>query len=626
VIRLGAAPRMWERYHAPLQAHDGAWSEGANAMEWYRQVQFISAVPMPPEMADEYGTTVNGMWASPEDRSSEDLASLHADGRRALFSVPMIALTPRTYERPENAFLLDEVCNDIDGRPAECDWYYWESKPVYAACIYSDAFRGYLLARCKEGVDRGYDVVNLDEIMTSIGLMDLEAGGTGFCARCLAVFRAHLSRNGEDASLASADDHMLREAIRADDALYERYRRTHEREAFDAMVAFIEEVRAHANSVNAGFAISANVGYLGNFVGRFGSLWGCIWGPRIDFVMMENDYRATGGPHLALPRGKFIAWYKLGAAFKDAPNWICPSINVPRQFKGEDRRRYYELMFLEAYANSGRWGYFWGPGVDAEARRAASAPDALKDHIRFIAEHRGFYEGIATGNEVAILYLEGPVLRRPDTHEKYLALAQALAESGFQFDVLHGGDGSFNSDELDPRSMSAYRSILVPEARGLGPRPVAALEEYARAGGRLVVFSESSLDPASVRTEDGRVLSEFWRTYRDADRDRIVASAALPASSRIETSETGVGVVRYNDDGRQIVHLLDYRYDEATDSVDPATELRLRIPWNGGAATCTLHDLRGEHRLDSAPEDGALVVDVPELNPYGVLVVELAAR
>ena len=35
-------------------------------MEWYRQVQFIAAVPMPPEMADEFGTTVNGMWASPE--------------------------------------------------------------------------------------------------------------------------------------------------------------------------------------------------------------------------------------------------------------------------------------------------------------------------------------------------------------------------------------------------------------------------------------------------------------------------------------------------------------------------------------------------------------------------------
>ena len=41
-------------------------------------------------------------------------------------------------------------------------------------------------------------------------------------------------------------------------------------------------------------------------------------------------------------------------------------------------------MFLEAYANGGRWGYYWWPGVDDETRRAATAPDALKDRIRFI--------------------------------------------------------------------------------------------------------------------------------------------------------------------------------------------------------------------------------------------------
>jgi hypothetical protein len=31
--------------------------------------------------------------------------------------------------------------------------------------------------------------VNLDEIMTGIGLMNRKPGGSGFCARCLARFR-----------------------------------------------------------------------------------------------------------------------------------------------------------------------------------------------------------------------------------------------------------------------------------------------------------------------------------------------------------------------------------------------------------------------------------------------------
>ena len=150
-------------------------------MEWYRQVQFVSAVAMPPEDEAAFGRTVNGMWADPERRTAEEVARAHQDGRRVLFSVPMIALTPHVYEAESNAFLLEELCSDIDGKPSECDWYYWEAKPVYAACIYSQAFREYLLERCRLGVDRGMDVVNLDEIMTSIGLMDRDPGGCGFC-------------------------------------------------------------------------------------------------------------------------------------------------------------------------------------------------------------------------------------------------------------------------------------------------------------------------------------------------------------------------------------------------------------------------------------------------------------
>ena len=134
-------------------------------MEWYRQVQFVSAVPMPPEWAEEFGTTVNGMWQDPESRTPEEVQEAHRAGRRVLFSVPMVALTPRVWGDPRAAFLLDEVCRDIGGRPSECDWYYWERRPVYAACIYSEPFRRYLLDRCRRGIDLGMDVVVTNTIM-----------------------------------------------------------------------------------------------------------------------------------------------------------------------------------------------------------------------------------------------------------------------------------------------------------------------------------------------------------------------------------------------------------------------------------------------------------------------------
>src|SRR2546427_12679326 len=121
-------------------------------MEWYRQVQFIAAVPMPQDIADAYGTTVNGMWADPELCSAKDIAHARARGGRVLFSVPLIALTPKVYETEEHQFLLEEVCRDINGTRAQVPWYYWEDKPVYSVCINSPAFRRDLLDRCREGM------------------------------------------------------------------------------------------------------------------------------------------------------------------------------------------------------------------------------------------------------------------------------------------------------------------------------------------------------------------------------------------------------------------------------------------------------------------------------------------
>jgi len=586
-------------------------------MNWYRQVQFVSAVAMPPEDEEAFGTTVNGMWADPERRTADDVFHAHELGRRVLFSVPMIALTPSFYEDPSNAFLLDEVCRDIAGAPSECDWYYWESKPVFAACIYSRAFRDYLLERCRLGVDRGMDVVNLDEIMTSIGLMDREPGGCGFCFRCLERFRAH----NADAALP-LDDVEARAALAADDGLYARYRRFHEEEAFRIMVGFIQELRSYADATNPAFAISANVAYLGDLVRTYGALWGCLWGPHVDFILMENHYRIEpGSPHLVLPRGSFAAWYRLGTSLTDAPIWICPSITVPRQMKDERRTMYYVLMFLEAYANAGRWGYYWWPGVDHQTRLAATAPEALKDHIRFIRDHRELYEDAVPDNDLAIVYADGPISHRPDAHQRYLALAQALAESGYQFDVVYVGDGRFNTDELDPAILGRYRTLLVPEARDLGQAPAAALEAFARAGGDVTVYSEGPLDPQVVHRADGDLLDDFWRRYRDEDRDRIVAGSLAPPSSRIGSSDAAVSVTRYALDGRQVLHLLNDRYDEPTDTLSPARDVRVRIPWDGGPAAAALLDLDGEREVTAKNENGTLVVEIPELAVYGVLVV-----
>lgn len=591
-------------------------------MEWFRQIQFVAAVEMPDDVATAYGTTVNGMWCDPERWSDADVADQQGRGRRVLFSVPMIALVPEVYEATATRHLVDEVCLDVDGRPSECDWYFWESKPVFAACIYSDAFRSYLMDRCRDGVDRGMDVVNLDEIMTGIGLMDRDPGGTGFCRRCLDRFRA--SGEASDGSdVAALDDDALRLALRTDGELYARYRRFHELAAFEVMIAFIRELRAYADQEHPGFAISANVGYLGDLVRSFGPLWGCGWGRHLDFVLLEQHYRVdAGGPHELLPRGSFAASYRLGSALHGAPAWICPSITVPRQLAGRLRPTYHLLMFLDSYMNGGRWGYYWWPGVDAATRLAATAPEVLKTWIAFIDEHRDLYEGASMQQELAILYADGPILEHPDGHAAYLALAQALLERGVQFDVLYGGDGRFNPDALDPDELARYATILIPEARDLGRRPTSALEDFARSGGNVVSFSPCPLDEELAWRPDDEVLARFWRDYHDADRDLIVeAIAGLPAE-RIATLDPSVRVTHTRVGPRHVLHLLTLDYDEASDAVGPVRDLEVDVPWAWDPPAVTLLTPGAERQLDARVDEGRLRIGVPDLDPYALLVLD----
>jgi hypothetical protein len=83
-----------------------------------------------------------------------------------------------------------------------------------------------------------------------------------------------------------------------------------------------------------------------------------------------------------------------------------------------------------------------------------------------------------------------------------------------------------------------------------------------------------------------------------------------------------VGVTRYRVGDRQVVHLLSYRYDEATDTIGPVADLRLRIPWPRGDATCRLLAPGVDRPVEARASESALEVTVPELDPYAVLVIE----
>jgi hypothetical protein len=609
-------------------------------MEWYRAVQFVSAVPMPVERAREYGTTVNGMWDDPArwDRSAVDQA--HQEGRRVLVSVPLIALTSRYYEREEERHLLNEMCRDISGNPAEVKWYYWDSKPVYAMCLYSRVFRDHLLAKIQKAIEGGADVVNVDEIQTSIGLMSREHKDPGFCPKCLEKFCAHIEGDPSARNAASVRDvgelradgyRVLLQCLRENDALYRQYVAFHQAAAFETAAEFLREVRACIARAKSEMAVTANLTGIGTFLEANGRLWGAAWGELIDFVMMENIYVVdpgafhTGPGHHLLPRGKFTAWYRLASALGGkAPAWITPQIYVPKQLAGRKSVSYYLLMFLEAYANNGRWGYYWWPGVDERTRLEATVPELVKDYTRFILKHRTYYEECSTDNKIAILYADSAVLANPKGHHKYLALAQALAEAGYQYDVIYAGDDVFTPSEIAADQLARYQAVLLAEAGQLTESQRDALRAYARNGGQVIVYSahEMGAIPGMSTISDDRLL-DFWREYRDEQRAAVIAPLGQFGGLPVTTSDADVNVVIYSRGEAVICHVLNYDYREADDTITPKRNVKVGIPWSAGEKPAEVRwlTLQREEVLPCHMDRDRLEFTIPSIDPYGLAVI-----
>jgi hypothetical protein len=364
---------------------------------------------------------------------------------------------------------------------------------------------------------------------------------------------------------------------------------------------------------------------------RGSKLWGAQWGQLVDFVLAEEYYmvRPRGfegrSDHKLLPRGKFLASYRLASSFRShAPAWLTPQIFIPDQLRGTRTLNYYVLMFLESYANNGRFGFYWWPGVGKDTRRAATAPEEIKDYIRFISTNRQYYEGCATANQLLVIYANSAALANPEGHYKYLALAQALAEAGYQYDVSFSGDDDFTPSQLDPALLDKYRAVLVAEAAGLTSDQREALSAYAKRGGTVIVYSSHQLgSEAGVTTLDDDRLMEFWREYRDDLRAAVVAPLEEFEGARVRTSDPLVNVVRYRKGEEYICHVLNYDYQEADDTVAAKHNVEIDLPWTEASRPTSVRwlSLQEEESLDCRVNGGRLSLTVPKLDPYGLAVI-----
>jgi hypothetical protein len=139
----------------------------------------------------------------------------------------------------------------------------------------------------------------------------------------------------------------------------------------------------------------------------------------------------------------------------------------------------------------------------------------------------------------------------------------------------------------------------------------------------VVAFSESALKgrPGVATVADERLL-DSWRHYRDEDRTRAVAPLVDLGHDPVRVSDPMVNVICYTKDKTRILHVLNYDYREADDTIEARHDVEIGIPWQETAAPDVVWlTLEGESALQSRVDGERLVFTVPKVDPYGLVTI-----
>ena len=198
-------------------------------------------------------------------------------------------------------------------------------------------------------------------------------------------------------------------------------------------------------------------------------------------------------------------------------------------------------MFLEAYANGGRWGYYWWPGVDPETRRRHGPRRAEGSHRL----HRRAPRPLRAGGAH-----ERPRDRVPgradvpaaDAHE---VRGPRTGARGARVPVrrrLRRGRRVQRTTSTPLRSSATGPSSCPRPETSARCRWLRSRHTRGQAASSWCSRRARSR-PTSLGTRRTMLL-DFWREYRDADRDRISAAMERFDASRIELGpDRGCGPV-----------------------------------------------------------------------------------
>ena len=546
---------------------------------------------------------------------------------------------------------------NMHGEPIHAEWVEVKghAQRAHQMCRNNPVWRNYLKKIIEIQIDAGAQGIQLDECelpMTAIG-----AGGC-FCADCMREFTEYLVERRAQGRLSAEWDGINVATFNYRDYLLENHcdfpaGAPFFRDYWEFQVTevrrYFGELADHAKRYGRE-KYGKEVLVSGNFYNLQPAYYPII--PKADIIITEMEHTLFRQPYFY----RYSAGFAEGKPVIIAENpygGIIPELeSMLDNGKGYDL---YTLFMLEASVYGCNMSVPYGAWMGNTIKDAFWPPRALTAQIQdFLYEHDDFFPGTPVKG-AAVLYSYGSNYWR-DAHRSGDANGDAAASNATRlavtttdwgnsdhpmpfwdvirtlsarnalYDVKMLPDGEFRADDFTAQRLAGYPMIVVPDCWDLTENQADILYDYARAGGKVLIYGRLDEDGDLKARLQGMENVRFV-TPGEPDRSDLPAFTSAfeemyAPISVVSCENPNLGLQRYDKEGRAFIHILNYAYDASRDEIDPCRDVEVTLKDVSGKRVRVFRLDCETDRFTTRAENDALIVTLPEVPVYTVIVVE----
>lgn len=547
---------------------------------------------------------------------------------------------------------LWEECTtrDLHGRPINAEWVEVKDheQTAYQMCRNNPVWRDYLKKIIKMQIDGGVQGIQLDEC--ELPMTAITSGGC-FCRDCMREFTQYLIGRRKEGKLSSEWD-----GIDLENFNYKEYLLSNGYDTFPGEAPFFRDyweyqvcqVRKYFGEL-ADYARSYAMETYGRKIlvsGNFYNLQPAYHPivPKADIIITEMEHSLFRQPY----------FYRYSAGFAEGRSVIIAENPyggiIPELVKLLDKGKGYDLyraFMLEASVYGCNMSVPYGAWMGNTIKDAFWPPRSVTKQIQdFLYEHEDFFpagpvrgaavlysyasnywrdahragsaNGDASESNAAVIEATATDFGNSSVRMPFWDVIRYMSSKNALYDVLMMPDGELRSDDFAAEKLDPYAMVVVPDAPVLTKNQQDILLEYAKKGGRVLVYG---------RLAEGTKLAEALGEYENVvfvpeemEQFGPAFEAVYSPVSTAVCTDPRVGMHRFDADGRTFVHLLNYDYDMEEDRVRPVGELEVTLRETAGEVK--VWGLDGEvpeSEYEVIRKDGEITVKLFDVGVYRVV-------